>query len=67
MGSNCESCAELLRSQRSNPPKPYQEYPQWYREGMQCPECGAGFEGEFGTLEPIKDPEAASNRASNEF
>jgi|GEM_PF-6562457 len=56
MESKCNSCTELLRCQKSSPPIYFPQYPEWYRTGGQCPECGAGYEGQFGTLDPIKVP-----------
>lgn len=43
----CTPLAVLLLEPRSQ----FKDYPEWYRLGQQCPRCGAGYVGEFGTID----------------
>ena len=46
---DCPDCFELLACQNGLQSENWNKFPRWYREGKQCPSCGAGFIGEFGT------------------
>lgn len=49
---DCPECLELLTLQNKHSvllSEYWKNFPRWYREGEQCPSCGAGFIGEFGT------------------
>ena len=44
----CSECAKLLKCQ-NDLSMSFKNYPLWYQQGKQCPVCGAGYVGEFGT------------------
>ena len=38
----CKECVKVNSYLISTSIVPYKDYPAWYREGKNCPECGAG-------------------------
>ena len=57
----CPDCSELLRCKSLRPPDiRWDQYPDWYRNGGNCPTCGAGFECEFGNRK-ISRSDACTN------